>query len=132
MLLPRNHQAAFGKVDPTAPPTAEGASANWRLDDDDGAASMKMDSANRTQLMARLGGVAASGVVPGSGVGAQAALAAANANTAAAATSAAMNMGIGVNAAGLPGMKVGGCSGGRRVVAGVLRASYLRIRMNRP
>lgn len=75
----------------------ESASANWKLDHDDGGAGMKMDSTNRATLMARLGGATAPGAIPnvpgpaGAMIGAAAA---ASAATAAAATSAAMNMSL--------------------------------------
>ena len=100
--IPPNPGTAPGGAVAVAAGGAELASANWKLDHDDGAAGMKMDSANRATLMARLGGSGVSSAIPnvpgpaGAMIGAAAA---ASAATAAAATSAAMNM----NLSGLPG-----------------------------
>lgn len=115
-------QVSFCKADPKTVPAADSASANWMLDDDEGEGGMKMDSANRATLMARLGGAPGSGIAGGGGVGvgggggvgggqvappasaasaasAAAASAAAAAAATAAATSAAMVAGMG----GIPG-----------------------------
>lgn len=104
----RTPQVSYCKADPKTVPPAETASNNWKLDDDEGAGGMKMDSANRATLMARLGGTA--GAVPGgsaasSGLPAAAAAAAAATGAAAvAATTAAMNMSL----AGMSGERIGG------------------------
>ncbi|CAN0468901.1 unnamed protein product, partial [Ectocarpus sp. 8 AP-2014] len=86
------HAASLAAATTAGQQSSTAASSNWKLDDDEGAGGVKMDSTNRANIMSRFGG----GLPPAS-LGAASATAAA---TAAAASTAVMNMGL----AGIPGM----------------------------
>ncbi|CAN0174421.1 unnamed protein product [Ectocarpus sp. 12 AP-2014] len=88
------HAASLATSTTAGQQSSTAASSNWKLDDDEGAGGVKMDSTNRANIMSRFGG--GTGLPPAS-LGAASATAAA---AAAAASTAAMNMGL----AGIPGM----------------------------